>query len=217
MNARTGRLLLPLLLLAGAATAAAPVELPLVGAFSPLPGRELLMGCTEVTQAQWVEVMGSNPSRFRGAELPVENVSWLDCQAFITRLNAREEVVAGGIVFRLPTEEEWDFACRAGEPDEAESLDDAALAAAVAGRAWFAGNAAGRTHPVAQRAPNAWGLYDMQGNVWEWTSTQEGYDLVWKGGCWYNAAFRCLPGSRCWDRPAYRYHALGLRLVAIRR
>lgn len=112
---------------------------------------------TEVTQAQWEAVMGSNPSTFKGANLPVEQVSWEDAQAFLKRLNAREKTAR----YRLPTEAEWEYACRAGgrEPDKAPDLD------AVA---WSARNSGKRTRPVGSRAPNAWGLYDMRGNVWEW-------------------------------------------------
>jgi formylglycine-generating enzyme required for sulfatase activity len=116
---------------------------------------------TEVTQAQWQAVMGRNPSHFKGPDLPVESVSWEDVQEFLQKLSAREK----GTPYRLPTEAEWEYACRAGgqEPDEAVNL----------GReAWYAensgGGSEGTTHPVGRKKPNAWGLYDMRGNVEEW-------------------------------------------------
>lgn len=112
---------------------------------------------TEVTQAQWEAVMGSNPSGFKGADRPVEQVSWNEVQTFLTRLNAKENTTR----YRLPTEAEWECACKAGgeEPDAAIDLNAAA---------WNAANSANATQPVGRKAPNAWGLYDMRGNVWEW-------------------------------------------------
>lgn len=112
---------------------------------------------TEVTQAQWQAVMGTNPSHFKGPDRPVEEISWDDTQEFLRRLNAKEKDTR----YWLPTEAEWEYACRAGgqEPDEASNLGEVA---------WWKGNSELGTHPVGQRKPNAWGLYDMRGNVWEW-------------------------------------------------
>ncbi|MFH1944020.1 MAG: SUMF1/EgtB/PvdO family nonheme iron enzyme [Acidobacteriota bacterium] len=114
------------------------------------------MGRTEVTQGQWREFMPSNPSYFReGIDYPVESVSWNDVQEFIRRMNYRT-----GLKFRLPTEAEWEYACRAGLTEERNGmLNDIA---------WFRENSDGRMHPVKQMRPNAWGLYDMLGNVSEW-------------------------------------------------
>ncbi|HEY7545724.1 MAG TPA: bifunctional serine/threonine-protein kinase/formylglycine-generating enzyme family protein, partial [Blastocatellia bacterium] len=118
--------------------------------------RPFEMGKYEVTQAQWEAVMGNNPSNFKGANLPVENVSWNDAQEFIQKLNARND----GYVYRLPTEAEWEYACRAGSTgDYAGNLDE---------MAWHGSNSASKTHSVGQKKPNAWGLHDMHGNVWEW-------------------------------------------------
>ena len=117
------------------------------------------MQVTEVTQDQWVRVMGSNPSNFDGINNPVEQVSWNDAQKFIQKLNKLE----GTNAYRLPTEAEWEYAARAGTDttyssgDENSSLDS---------YAWYEGNEG--AHPVAQKQPNRWGLYDMHGNVWEW-------------------------------------------------
>jgi len=113
------------------------------------------LGKYEVTQAQWEAVMGSNPSYIKGASLPVEQVSWEDCQLFIEKLNGK-----GVGTFRLPTEAEWEYACRAGTREARYGPVDQV--------AWHAGNSGGQVHPVGQKRPNPWGLYDMLGNVWEW-------------------------------------------------
>jgi formylglycine-generating enzyme required for sulfatase activity len=124
--------------------------------------RPFYLGKYEVTQAQWLAVMGSNPSRFTGdANRPVENVSWEEAQEFIRRLNARE----GGTPYRLPTEAEWEYAARAGSTTAYSFGEDTGQ---LGDYAWYEKNAGGTTHPVGQKRPNAWGLYDMHGNVWEW-------------------------------------------------
>ena len=114
------------------------------------------IGKYEVTQELWQAVMGSNPSHFNecGPDCPVEQVSWDDVQAFIAKLNARE----GGQRYRLPTEAEWEYAARAGTSGDRYGNLDAI--------AWYVDNSRDRTHPVGQKAPNAWGLHDMLGNVW---------------------------------------------------
>jgi len=121
---------------------------------------------TPVTQAMWEAVMGENPSYFNegnGAEdRPVECVSWNDVQEFIKKLNEIYE--DDGIEFRLPTEAEWEYACRAGSTTAYHFGDDPSE---LSKYAWYGENSGGRTHRVAQKKPNAWGLYDMHGNVWE--------------------------------------------------
>jgi len=116
------------------------------------------IGAHEVTQEQWEAVMGSNPSYSRGAARPVERASWDEVQEFLRRLSARGD----GFRYRLPTETEWEYAARAG------TTDKYAGAAALPDVAWDYTNSGGETHPVGQKAPNAWGLYDTLGNVYEW-------------------------------------------------
>jgi hypothetical protein len=165
---------------------------------------------TEVTQAQWGVVMGRNPSGFKGADLPVETVSWEDCQAFIKRLNARGGIPAGW-KWALPTEAQWEYACRAGErgPYSGGDLD------AVG---WFLDNAGRKTHEVGTKAPNAWGLHDMHGNVLEWCADwissklsggmdPQGPDVgafgdfrVLRGGSWDRPPQACRAAIRFWSR-----------------
>jgi formylglycine-generating enzyme required for sulfatase activity len=127
--------------------------------------RPFYLGRYELTRAQWRAIMGTDPSPVPdcGDSCPVSNVSWTDAEAFIARLNDRHD----GHHYRLPTEAEWEYAARAG----GEPLTGAALDAA----AWHGGNAGQRPHPVGQKQPNAWGLHDMLGNIWEWV--QDRYDV----------------------------------------
>jgi formylglycine-generating enzyme required for sulfatase activity len=118
------------------------------------------MGATEVTQAQYQAVMGTNPSGYGGATNPVERVSWNDAAEFCRKLSEKIRQTV-----RLPTEAEWEYACRAGT-ETASSFGDSD--ADLGDYAWWRGNSGDTTHPVAQKKPNAWGLYDMHGNVWEW-------------------------------------------------
>ena len=136
------------------------------------------MQATEVTQRQWQAVMGNNPSQFKGPDLPIEEVSWEDVQEFLKKLNAAEK----GARYRLPTEVEWEYSAKAGQANEPANLD------AVA---WYNGNSSSKTHPVGQKQPNAWGLYDMLGNVWEWVAIPEDASrgLV-RGGSWFDNAKR---------------------------
>ena len=181
--------------------------------------RAFELGKHEVTQAEWEAVMGSNPSRFDecGGDCPVERVSWDDVQEFIGRLNALE----GEARYRLPTEAEWEYAARAGTSGDRYGGDLDAIA-------WYDGNSGGGTHPVGQKAPNAWGLHDMLGNVWEWvqdwygpypggsvTDPQgpaSGSARVGRGGGWVFDARSCRASDRIILTPGFRYY-LGFRLL----
>ena len=175
------------------------------------------------TQRLWKAVMGANTSNFEGDGLPVENISWNDCQDFICRLNSFFR--SSGRVFRLPTEAEWEYACRAGTTGEynvpGESLDNLG---------WYDGNSNDTTHPVGGKRPNAWGLYDMHGNVWEWcadwygdypsgtvtdpTGPSNGSRRVLRGGSWFDGARDCRSASRDCNHPANRdYYCYGFRLL----
>ena len=179
------------------------------------------IGKTEVTQALWQAVMGSNPSYFEGDDLPVEQVSWDDCQEFIRKLNSLT-----GQNFRLPTEAEWEFACRGGNNSRGYKYSGSNYIDNVA---WYDGNSGGKTHPVATKSPNELGIYDMSGNVWEWCcdwygdytsgaltnpkGPESGSLRVHRGGCWIYYARFCRSSFRHFNFPTHRYYYLGLRLA----
>ena len=179
------------------------------------------IGKYEVTQQQWQQIMGGNPSRFKGSNNPVETVSWIDCHRFVEQLNSRG--IAGE--FRLPTEAEWEYACRAGTTTVfhyGNRLD--ATMANINGERPYGCKEKGAyrrtTLPVGSFAPNAWGLYDMHGNVWEWCQDHYGEDApdegprrVLRGGSWYGGARNCRSAYRSWDEPTDRYGNNGFRLV----
>ena len=121
------------------------------------------LGKYAVTQEQWQRVMSTNPSSFKGPRNPVEDVRWEDCEAFLEKLN--QQFGTAGATFRLPTEAEWEYACRAGSSTAWCFGDDEA---SLGEYAWHVLNSVSRTHPVGQKRPNAWGLYDVHGNVSEW-------------------------------------------------
>jgi formylglycine-generating enzyme required for sulfatase activity len=191
------------------------------------------MGKFEVTQAQWQAVMGSNPSNFKNCDnCPVERVSWNDAQEFIKKLNALND----GFTYRLPSEAEWEYACRAGTTTAFSFGDSLSSTQANFNGNYPYGNAPkgeykGKTTPVGNYQPNAFGLYDMHGNVWEWC--QDWYDenyyknspstdpkgpsagsfRVLRGGGWYDFARLCRPAIRDRGTPDDRYYFLGFRLI----
>ncbi len=194
--------------------------------------RPFEIGKFEVTQAQWAGVLSDahprpgvpllnsqraevsrDPSHFKGAALPVESISWDDVQFFFTRLNARD----ASHRYRLPTEAEWEYACRAGT--------------APGKSGWTEQTADGKTHEVGKLKSNAWGLFDMQGNVAEWVHdwySRDYYDesprndpegpgagsyRVFRGGSWLDAEKRCDPAFRGFDFPVNRFYNVGFRIV----
>ena len=180
------------------------------------------IGQTEVTQELWREVMGTNPSNFLGnLQRPVEQVSWNDCQTFIARLNELT-----GKNFRLLTEAEWEFAARGGNKSQGYKY---AGSNTIANVAWYNGNASSTTHPVATKAPNELGLYDMSGNVSEWcqdwygsytsgektdpTGPTSGSSRVLRGGGWLYGATNCRVSYRYYNSPTFKYDGFGLRLA----
>ena len=174
-----------------------------------------LMSATEVTQEQWVRIMGSNPSKFRDPRAPVDSISWFEVQEFIHRLNARHRGV-----YRLPTEAEWEYACRAGTLTAYAGGDRITTA-----QANYDGKHA---MPVASFAPNAWGLYDMSGNVWEWCADEycpypssatdpvqqcgSGLKVI-RGGSWYFGADAARCATRYTHAPQLRGISIGFRLA----
>lgn len=175
------------------------------------------MGRYEVTQLQWESLMGSNPSDSVAGMHPVESVTWFEVHAFLDSLNA---LSPDSIRFRLPTEAEWEFACLAGSAETEIPLDHTA---------WYSDNARDHTHPVGKKQPNAWGLYDMQGNVWEWVSDwyglfgtrevtdplgrAEGRARVIRGGSWYSPAEYTSCSYRGNLAPDFKGVILGFRIV----
>ena len=192
----------------------------IIASMVDVPGESFKMGRTEVTQAQWEAVMGSNPSHFKGANRPVELVSWKDCKTFLATLNALPAVKESGITFRLPTDEEWRCACKAGSlgfaGDDYCKIDGGtSITASTLGQvAWFEDNAGDRTHPVGKKKPNAFGLYDMLGNVREWTQTSLDGARVVCGGGWGSSASASVVNVNGWEYPDTTNHDLGLRLCA---
>ena len=184
---------------------------------------DFYIGKYEVTQAQWKAVMGSNPSEFKGDNLPVENVSWNDIQEFIQKLNAQT-----GKKFRLPTEAEWEYAARGGNQSKGYKYSGSNSIGDVA---WYYDNSSSKTHPVGQKSPNELGIYDMTGNVYEWcqdwydssayssssqtnpTGPNSGSNRVLRGGGWGSAAGGCRVSRRGYSYPDYRFYGFGFRLV----
>jgi len=191
--------------------------------------RPFYLGKHEVTQEQWEAVMGYNPSRFTGPKNPVEQVSWEDCQGFLEKLEVT--LGAAGAKFRLPTSAEWECACRAGSTSRYSFGDDEAN---LGDYAWHSGNTGGKTHPVGRKKPNAWGLYDMHGNVWEWCADwyagddrsqrpvedpigpSSGSGRVLRGGSWFNDASYCRSAFHGLRSPTFRNSSYGFRVACVR-
>ncbi len=197
-------------------------SLPLVAldlSMVPIPGRDFSICKYQVTQGLWELVMGENPSKLKGVFRPVVNVSWDDCQKFLEKLNAKPVIIASGRQYRLPTADEWEFACRAGAAGDYCKLEDGTeITEKTLGEvAWFEDNSGGRTHAVGQKKPNAFGLHDILGNVWEWTSPDDGgYRVrIRCGGGWSGDANDCKAGRRASNFPGERHSTFGLRLASV--
>ena len=181
------------------------------------------LGKYEVTQKQWREIMGDNPSNYDGDNRPVEYVSWNDAQDFIKKLNTKESTDK----YRLPSEAEWEYAARAGSTTRYSFGD---IESRLGEYGWYEGNSGDKTHLVGQKKPNPWGLYDMHGNVWEWTQDlyngdykvapadgsaweSGGSSRIFRGGSWLYYARDCRSANRNYYIPDFRNYDLGFRLL----
>ena len=204
--------------------------------------KPFFMGIHEVTQAEFEKLMGTNPSSFTrsgllnngpdnvtAAELPVDNVTWYEAIEFCRRLSELPSEQAAGRVYRLPTEAEWEYACRAGTKTLYHSGDNPEK---LVSAAWYSGNSDEKPHPVGQKEPNNWGLYDMHGNVWEWCNDwydenyyQQGTNLnppgpeygkfrVIRGGAWNYFPYPLRSSHRGFIKPVFFYNYIGFRVVS---
>jgi formylglycine-generating enzyme required for sulfatase activity len=215
--------------------------------------QSILMGATEVTQAQWTAVMGYNPSHFQSDSLPVEGVRWIDAVEFCNKLSIQEKLdtcyrVSGDTVvcdfnasgFRLPTEAEWEYACKAGTETDyytgnMSAPDCDPLDQALDRAGWYCGNDGQRTQPVGRREPNAFGMFDMHGNVYEWCwdwysgnaygsspvtdprGPASGAMRVVRGGSVFETADMCRSASRSGNTPTDRFTDIGFRIVRVKK
>ncbi|OPZ31763.1 MAG: Iron(II)-dependent oxidoreductase EgtB [Lentisphaerae bacterium ADurb.BinA184] len=184
------------------------------------------MGAFEVTQKQWRAVMGGNPSRFTGDSRPVEEVTWYQCQEFVRKLAEREGLAKW--TYRLPTEVQWEYACRAGGGTAFHYGNDPAK---LGGFDWVDVNSAGRPHPVGGLLPNGYGLHDLHGNLWEWCADPfrnypgytgkdqpaealDGWRVI-RGGNWYLPAVDCRSAARSRLSSTSHGNMLGFRVVRV--
>ncbi len=156
-------------------------------------GTRFWLGQTEVTQSAYEKVIGNNPSLYKGADRPVDRVGWMDAANYCSEVK-----------MRLPTEAEWEYAARGGtSAPRYQGVDTAA---------WYDRNSEDQTHPVAQKAPNEYGLYDMLGNVWEWVQDSFGDNKeILRGGSFYNLARELRVSNRLWAPPDTRHRDMGFR------
>ena len=206
-----------------------------------VPGKEFSILATEVTQELYESVMGENPSKFKGEKnLPVENVSWYDAVYFCNKLSAKcgltpvyavdgepdvekwsyaphkGNIITGTVSqneengYRLPTMEEWQYAAKGGQEFKYSGSGN------LYEVGWYADNSGRKTHPVAQKNPNGYGLYDMSGNVFEWCWDSDGHDSnlrCYCGGSWSSDANYCEVGDESWLNASYASNGLGFRVV----
>ena len=194
--------------------------------------RSFFLGRYEVTQGEYLSVIGTNPSNFPGdTNRPVEQVSWNDATNYCAQLTARERLawrLPAGWTYRLPTEAEWEYASRAGSTNRFSYGDDPDYTQ-LANYAWYSANSGGTTHAVGGKLPNRWDLYDMSGNVWEWCAdwygnypggsvmdprgSSAGSSRVVRGGRWTNSGRCCRSAYRLSDYPSDRNYIVGFRVV----
>ena len=198
-----------------------------------------MLGATEVTQDQWLSVMGSRPSHFEGGKFPVENITFAQCVEFCNRLSKEEGLPPAygfkneqifwnreSVGYRLPTEAEWEYACRSGSQQRFASGDEKSDLGVIS---WSRYNSSGSTHEVATRQPNGWGLHDMHGNVWEWCwnwssayptrfavdpeGPVSGTSRVIRGGSWDNSPEACRSANHNSAKPSFKAGILGFRVA----
>ena len=190
--------------------------------------KPFLLARCEMTQKQWKAIMGKNPSAFKGDTLPVESVSWEDVQQFIKKLNEKST-----LKYRLPTEAEWEYCCRAGGTNffGLGKFYDTLNTRQIACHAWFRADSDSGTHPVGEKHPNAWGLFDMHGNVWEWCQDwysgdyyarspgidplnhEPSTERVFRGGSWFLDWTKLRASSRSGNVPTFKSQYVGFRLA----
>jgi len=186
------------------------------------------LGKTEVTQYQWKSVKGSNRSSFKDSNNPVEQVSWGEAMEFCKKVTQWEQQAGrlpDGYKYSLPSEAQWEYACRAGSTGAYGGTGD------LDSMGWYDKNSGNKTHPITQKQPNAWGFYDMHGNVWEWCrdwygkypsegvtdpkGLATGSVSVRRGGGWRFSAEYCRSADRHYCSPDIRYDGLGFRLALV--
>ncbi len=204
---------------------------------SVILSKPFYIGKFPVTQKQYESIMGTNPSCFKGESNPVDCVSWNEARAFLVKINAKyQNDLPKGYKFDLPTESQWEYACRAGTItalNNGTDLTSEMYCNNLDEVAWYYRNSGNKTHPVGQKKPNAWGIYDMHGNVWEWC-----YDMydkypnplmtvtdpigfcnilkrVLRGGSWENLASMCRSACRNSNAPDYGFNSTGFRLAMV--
>ena len=182
----------------------------------PVPGKSFYLGKYPMTQKIWANIQGANPAYVKGENLPITNISFHDCQEFIGKLNAMPKIKEAGVVFRLPTAEEWQYSCRANASGDYCRLGDGTeiTMKTLGDVAWFEKNSNDQPHIVGQKQPNAWGLYDMFGNVWEWTSTEKAFGKrINCGGSYETSQQRLAADLIDISYPDTIDNALGFRLA----
>ena len=188
--------------------------------------KDFFIGVYEVTQEQYERVMGNNPSFRKDPQKPVDKVSWDDAVEFCRKLSELPEEKAAGYVYRLPTDAEWEYACRAGTKTVYSFGDDESQ---LGDFEWYYENSDGGTHPVGQKTPNGLGLYDMHGNVWEWCENRfyyyakdsvrdplgpsSGSNRVSRGGSYLTLASHCRSAVRFQLKPTESFSTLGFRVA----